>query len=123
MTETLWLTRLLYAGVPKLITDRIYKRYGSIPGWLVEEMIRDDGRAGIGPINLDKTHSSRFHDWAMLLSKRGYPVMSNGEIQARYAAMRTAEGIVAGLQFAATPIYVALGAGVGYAIGAWRDLF
>lgn len=118
-----WTRRLREAKVPESVILRFYKRYGEMPDSVVDALLADDRKCGIGPVVLGTDPACELHDIEMLLARMGYPIASIPETQGRFLMTSIAIGIVAaGTALVAIPKGV-IGATVGGIIQIVREVF
>lgn len=114
--KELWVTRLRNAGIPELVIVRLYERYGEIPDVVVDALVNDDHRSGVGWLSAESNDPEvRLHDCFHLLEAMNYPIERFPyEAQGRVAF----EGFMSGKSL----LWI-LGASVGgAAIMTWRYL-
>ena len=117
-----WVRRWETAGVPDDVIHKFYRLYGEPPEELTVEVVNDDGQAGIGPIRLGTSPEIRRHDWAMLLSKRGFPVETIAETQSIFLASMELSGVKHLYLAPRDVVFGIIGAVVGTGIMIVREL-
>ncbi len=118
-----WTRRLRAARIPESVIQRFYRRYGEMPDSVVDALLADDRKCGIGPVTMGSDPACELHDLEMLLARMGFPIASIPETQGKFLVTSIAIGIVAaGTALVAIPKGV-IGATVGGIIQACREVF
>jgi len=118
-----WTRRLRAAKIDESVVTRFYKRYGNMPDSVVEALLADDRKCGIGPLTFGTDPACEMHDIEMKLAKMGYPIASIPATQGRFLIHSIAIGIIAaGTAAVALPKGI-IGATVGGIIQVVREVF